>query len=547
MAGTPRFDAFKQHYLAGRWPQALAEIEALAARQPGHAPTHWHRASTLEKLGRHADAADALDRVLALQPDYVPALLRRVELAGYDEREFDPAPLVARVLAIEPGNARAIWLQSRLLAAGDDEAAADAALDRAIALDPGLHEARADRGERRRRAALRGDTGDAGVTDDPDVIEAFAGPRWSRSGLLAALEDFEAAAAATPELRYLLRCGDILHHLGRHDEALARFDAALATLPADDPRRDAIVEMRGRSEGGGAGEREQLARLLEGGMEADDDGDRSLADQNARDMMGSIARAVRAGQRIDQAVGELVSDDPTELLALQVAQSFYKVAFEAEPGLVEADPADYPRYQRRFGERAGRELEAAGFRHEAWAEAEGMFPTLGQHVLLRFLADPARTTLVACFALRPNWPGWLAFVLLTVMGKWRTATMVEFVTHFDDGTFLSTQNDSVSPFEWGGRCVVRKVPPRMPLAERAAVHAQAVAEHLARNPGAKPIAREGLAGIEAGWIASSTAKREFRRSIGYATDGELRRLLGARHDELAAKVRRKLEILVRDA
>jgi hypothetical protein len=290
-----------------------------------------------------------------------------------------------------------------------------------------------------------------------------------------------------------------------------------------------------------------MARLLEGGLADDDDGDRSLEDQAARDMMGSIARAVRSGRRIDQAVDELVSDDPTELLALQVAQGFYNVAFEAPPGLVEVDPASYPRYQRRFCERAGKALQGAGFRHEAWAEAEGMFPTLGQHVLLRFLADPSRSTFAVCFAMRPKWPGWLAFLILSVLGKWRTATMVEFVTHFDDGTFLSTQNESVSPFEWGGRCVVRKVPPRMPLPQRAATHAQAVAEHLARNPRSQPIVRTGLAGIEDGWIASSAAKRDYRRSIGYATDAELRQLLGGRHDELAPKVRRKLEILVRDA
>jgi len=74
MANTPRFDAFKQHYQAGRWAQALVEIDALAASQPGHAPTHWHRANTLEQLERHAEAADAIDRVLALAPDYVPAL-----------------------------------------------------------------------------------------------------------------------------------------------------------------------------------------------------------------------------------------------------------------------------------------------------------------------------------------------------------------------------------------------------------------------------------------------------------------------------------------
>ena len=546
MANTPRFDAFKQHYQAGRWAQALVEIDALAASQPGHAPTHWHRANTLEQLERHAEAADAIDRVLALAPDYVPALLKRVELSAYDGRTFDPVPPLRRAIAIEPGHARAHWLLSRVLGDGD-EATAAAALDRAIELDAGLHEALADRGERRRGAAMRGFSADADAPDDPDVIATFAGPRWSRSGLLGALADFEAAARLKPELRYHVRCGDLLHTLGRHDEALARFDAALALLAADDPRRGTITEMRERSERGGAGEREQMARLLVSGLEDGEDGDRSLEDQSARDMMQSLARAVRGGQRIDQAVEELVSDDPTELLALQVAQGFYNVAFEAEPGLVDADPARYPRYQRRFGERAGRELEAAGFRHEAWAEAEGMFPTLGQHVLLRFLADPAQTTFAACFAMRPKWPGWLAFLILSVLGKWRTATMVEFVTHFDDGTFLSTQNESISPFEWGGRCVVRKVPPRMPLAERAAVHAQAVAEHLASHPQARPIRREGLEGIEEGWIASSLAKREFRRSIGFATDAELRQMLGARHDELAPKVRRKLEVLVRDA
>lgn len=57
--------------------------------------------------------------------------------------------------------------------------------------------------------------------------------------------------------------------------------------------------------------------------------------------------------------------------------------------------------------------------------------------------------------------------------------------------------------------------------------------------------REGLAGMEAGWIASSRAKAEYRRAIGFATDAKLRALLGGRYDALAAKVRRKLALLTR--
>ena len=51
--------------------------------------------------------------------------------------------------------------------------------------------------------------------------------------------------------------------------------------------------------------------------------------------------------------------------------------------------------------------------------------------------------------------------------------------------------------------------------------------------------------IEAGWRATSALKCEYRQSIGYATDEELRALLGKRYDKLADRVRERLQLLAR--
>ena len=52
-----------------------------------------------------------------------------------------------------------------------------------------------------------------------------------------------------------------------------------------------------------------------------------------------------------------------------------------------------------------------------------------------------------------------------------------------------------------------------------------------------------LYAIEGQWIESNQLKAEYRRSIDYVTDTELRSLLGKHYDRYAEKVRARLALM----
>ncbi len=572
MSRHPDFLRFATAFREGRHEEALSLVDGLLSRFPDQAALHWHRANCLEALQRFDEIAPAIERVLAGQPDFVPAIVKRVQYAGFPEgvddhwdehlsdaeRERRAAAVEARALqrsrwaeselrralALQGDNVDALAALSAVLHGRYDEAAvveSEALLGRAIELAPQRVDLLETRAQWRRAAAARWDDD----PDDDDTIRTWSGQRYRRSVLEAALADHAACHALEGGHRHAVRMGTLLHDLGRFDEALARFDEALAALPADDPMRTFIVETRARSENGGAGEREQMARLLEDALRGDGK-DRTLGDDHATQALLGAAQAIRAGRSVQDALEARISDDPDTQLATSIAQQILNLACEPPPGLVAVDFADYPGYQRRFIARASKALERVGLIRVCDAEAEGLFDMLGQHVLIRFHRDDEGAIGVASFAVKPKWPGWIGFLLLLATGKWKATTMVECVTQFKDGTHLSTQHESLSPFRFDGTIRIERLPQGTPIAELVERHRARVADHRARHPGAVALRATDLAGMERRWRATQRVKRAYRTAVGYVTDDELRGMLGGHYDRFAAKVRERLALLAQD-
>ncbi|WP_257389168.1 tetratricopeptide repeat protein [Tahibacter caeni] len=567
---SPHFEAFKSAWRAAAYAQALTAIEAVVAEQPQVAALHWYRANCLLKLDRPADARAAVDRVLALNPDHAPALVKQVELSGVDEAVGgDEQPTKAqiaawlqqagqrrqghiaqlrRAIAIDPNLADAYFGLSQLLRGGmmdviandgavesllhNDEA--DALLARAIALDPARIEFLGVRAEQRRLRAMQVPDG----TPEADCVETLAGLRYLRVGLEAALADFTECARLDGGPRFRLQMGRLLHDLGRHDEAVAQYDGVLAALPADAPQREHVLDLRRRSGNGGRGELEDMAQLLESVIPP---GDRNQQDDMVATAMLGAARAVRRGQRLDAAIAAHLPESPDDLLAANLAEQILNVAYEAPPNLVAADAAAFPAYQRRYAAKQRRAFAAAGLHHVADAEATGMTPTLGQRVLLGFHADADGTLCAATFVLRPKWPGMAGFLALLLSGKWKKHPLTECVSHFDDGGYLITQYENISPFEYGSVVDIERLPRSTAVAALVERHRQRVAAYRQAHPQARAFPAGDLAAIDANWRRGQIIKRDYRRSIGYASDAELRRLLGAQYERFAARIRRKID------
>ena len=94
-----------------------------------------------------------------------------------------------------------------------------------------------------------------------DLLEEVArdedGLALAREVLEEAAQDYRICWQQSGEARHGLSLATILHDLGQFDEALQCYDEVLATMAADDPRRELVLERRSRSENNGAGEREQ--------------------------------------------------------------------------------------------------------------------------------------------------------------------------------------------------------------------------------------------------------------------------------------------------
>lgn len=531
------FDEARQLIRDGDFDGALIPLEALIAVHPRSAALRWHRSRCLRQLDRDAEAIADLDALIALKPDYVPALVARAELAEADDAGDEAIALLRRAHAIDTGDADVAFRLALLLADHGASDEAIALLTRAIASDPSRHEAWRLRADLRHRLA-------SSPSDDADVVSDPLGMRYDRTQLEAALADYQAAVAIADDLRVDLRIADIAQRLGRYEEAVVHGDAVLARLAADDPVRPHVQELRDRAAAGPAGEREHYARMIEAALGEAGGADRSLQDDVANAALRSAADRIRKGAEISSALETFVPESAEDASATYIAHQIHNLAHEPPPGLEPAVASEFPGYQQRHLAAVRRTIEPLGYVHLTDAEARNLGQMLGQRIVIGLYVHPQYGTAVA-YAMRPKWPGLLGFLVLFASGKWRAQRMLECVSRFTDGTFLSTREAGADVFEYGAaesfhlEKLADGSGPRA-VAER---HAARVRERLAGLPGSAVDVPTTLDAIEGQWIESNQLKAEYRRSIDYVTDAELRGLLGKQYDRYAEKVRARLALM----
>ena len=595
----PDFDEFKKCYRAAQYSQALTLVDRLIASFPQSAALQWHRLNCLEKLERYAEVPSTLDLVLQRLPDYAAALIKRVEYADWyldqqaplhaddDHEDKRVSAAVANARANRVAVQRTLELRNiadlrRILNRGDtsaepvtlnakeqgqacfllanalryreteedgdgasdgDLAEARSLLDQAIMLCPQQVDYRLARADDARSRAWVDATDQSAPADtSTDIVRTFSGMCFKRSALEAAVADYRYCWEQEKVPGHAMKLANILHDLGRYDEALRIYDEALAQMSEDAPHREYFIEKRKLSENNGAGEREHMAQLILGSL--DDAGkDRNLQDSMAAQAMIAAAEAIRHGASVSDALATHISDDPDTMQAMNIARQILSIANEPKPELVEVDVSDYPRYQQKHCQRAEKAASQVGLIKIADAEAMGLFNMLGQHVMLRLFRDESGEIGLASFTMKPKWPGLLGFLLMFFSGKWKQHQMIECVTMFDDGAMITTQPHSISPFEYGGKIIQNKLAANVKLADLFIAHQASVATYLQQNPQVQSKCVLDLAGVEARWIAGQEAKSAYRKSINYVSDAELKTMLGAHYDRFAEKIREQLRLM----
>lgn len=219
----------------GRLTESVQEAEALVAANPKDPGAYVTAAAIYMGSGREADAMQSLDRSLDLQPTPEAYLAR----AGYrlksdlDGRRSD----VEAARKLEPKSARTVIALARVQSDAGEYSQAEATLTQAIAVlgelpalltSRGILYAKTSRPERAEKdfAAVRSKS--SGATALNNLCWALA---TADVALDTAFSACDAAVAQSPgDSAFQDSRGFVLLRLGRYDESIASYDAALRSF-----------------------------------------------------------------------------------------------------------------------------------------------------------------------------------------------------------------------------------------------------------------------------------------------------------------------------
>lgn len=240
--------------MLGHPEEALADLDAAIAADPGYPDYYIDRGNLLHRLGRLDEALADYETAMRVGPPFPEAYYNRAEIR-YATGDHDGALAdLDYALELDPGFVDAYVNRAGLLAARGDYARARADAERGLALAPAnpyllcvlgqieMAEHRADRARQAFDGALR---------HDPSLATA-----WANRGILAfetgdldgavrdlsrAVELTRANASPREEAPLLFNRAVALRAAGREEEAIADLTRALELAPDDEDVRRALA------------------------------------------------------------------------------------------------------------------------------------------------------------------------------------------------------------------------------------------------------------------------------------------------------------------
>jgi protein O-GlcNAc transferase len=227
----------------GRPQEALADLDRAAALEPNDPNTLNNRANLLGELKRLDEALENLDRAVKVAPKMALAWNNRGNILGNLGRAEEALASYAKALALNPAYVEALYNRAVALAGLYRFQEALASYDQALGLNPHYIAALYNRGgvlrdlHRHNEALI---CFEQILTQQPDHADAWHGRAYtllhqervtslSQGCLVDALGSLDKALAINP--RHVEAHSDrgfVLRELGRIEEALAAFEAAVA-------------------------------------------------------------------------------------------------------------------------------------------------------------------------------------------------------------------------------------------------------------------------------------------------------------------------------
>lgn len=419
---------------------------------------------------------------------------------------------------------------------GDDVGVATAAeLQRMVEREPDRLDLRLWRAKHRVFEAMCQAEG----APESSVVESEDGIRYLRASLESALEDYDFCFRRGAGVRSAMRAATLLRTLGRYPESLRRYDLLLTELPTDSAFRPHVLERRREvcllmPLSGSPSSSPSFS--VQAGMRAQVAGSAGASNSEC----GQAPSAVQLITDDDQ----LVSDHDDTATAQDWACYFVGYAHEPAPELRYVSARSFPLYQRRFADTARRHLSEGSLRCLGDVEAQGLYPVVGQRVLLRIYIDAKSTTWVVTYAVLRPIRGALTWLTRMIKGEAGVVRMASCVSRYDDGTFLVTEFESPEPtLEEGPSIQTERMARTTSLVALLDRHQQRVVTY-GSSPDRALVRVADLDDIEREWRGIQRARCQFRASVEYATEVELKAVLGRRYDAQASQVRASIALLV---
>ncbi|MDO3386892.1 hypothetical protein QWI17_13680 [Gilvimarinus sp. SDUM040013] len=396
-----------------------------------------------------------------------------------------------------------------------------------------------ERADLYRAIALRPALDEARVKDSLGVMAYAVVP------LRKAIADVGRAIEIEPDdwHLYFKRAG-IHKQLTEFDEAIDDFNRALEYLDSEaEDYREFVIEERDGCLYGGRNERESLAGTLREGMPSADDGELSLDDYMANNVMDALVdQHVEGGPMLE--LVEAMGDDPDEAIALSIAQDIIKQAREPAADYQPVEASEFCAANRAHCNRVEKQLAPLGYSPLGDFEPVGLRQMLGKRAIVRFFLAEDRRTSVAAVRFSPLKPALWLWLIMLVLRRWKSSNLIQLESMSDDGQFVITNNaGNLNPFSNTPDYVhVNTMPLKTNLGDLVAAHNQ-----QRQKLGVGWSEMDGIEGVWACQEALRVAKNTHRANIGCITEAELFALLGKQYERFAVAVRKYLRLLTQAA
>lgn len=490
--------------LMEQWENARGMLAKAIRLNPADADL-WIRLSQIYQIQQDLDSAiKALDKGLSHNQDDLALLTHKANLLASDGKVEEMRSLINHTIANYPEHENELIIER-------------AFIYESIARQP---------------------------TEEEEQIKDLLGMRYSVKHLTAAIADLTQALELDEiNTQINLRRAQLYRLLGDYDHAISDYDEVLGSLDDENEAfRDFVQNERDKCLNGGRNEREQLASSLkEGLVNLDQKSELSQQDLLENSIMNAIAGQIEGGQDILSTIENM--DDPDHIVALSIAQDILRNAREPDADFIAVNKVDYDKAAQKFCEHAETVLSSEGFSSLGDFEPLGLGQQIGQRILLRIFTSDDQRSCAAAFRIKPPRPPILQWLFLIVTGKWKSAQIVELESETQDGKFIITNNSGdLNPFNAGDAVDMLSLPLKTKIKDLVSTHRERINPYGEKELIQLTNAQEIFSMQERLRIL----KNDYRASIGFVTDMELKKMLGKQYDKYAGNIRKYLQQLTTD-